>query len=286
MGCPFTPPVYSNENEINYYWPSYYVSRFNFTAAHLFVVFYWLPFLLNNPLNFPLVNTIDAKEILPAETCTQLDTDALKVDLCLWFFVWWLTHSGLSRRVVKQALGLWEHPFDRPFFGVVACTTLVTWTHFWQPITNCEKWDVFATPWYLLALSAAVAAFCFFLILGFFWTLPDHVFGTSRHEVRKTAFKPELITAFPYGMVRHPAATGFLWFFWALPNYSPNHILYAACWTVFIAVGTSFEEGGIVSSAGDFGPIYEEYRKQVGMFFPLPRWFLGKPIIISAPKAE
>ena len=46
---------------INYYWPSYYVSRFNFTAAHLFVVFYWLPFLLNNPLNFPLVNTIDAK---------------------------------------------------------------------------------------------------------------------------------------------------------------------------------------------------------------------------------
>ena len=175
--------------------------------------------------------------------------------MLLFFLVWWATHSGLSRRVVKQALGLW----------------------------------VFVdTPWYLFLISVPIIGFCFFLILGFFWTLPDHVFGTSRHEVRKTPFIPKLIISFPYGMVRHPAATGFLWLFWALPNYSPNHVLYALCWSVFIVLGTTFEETGIRSDTGDFGPVYEEYRKQVGMFFPLPRWFLRKPVVITefhkAPK--
>ena len=237
---------------------------------------------MNNPLNFPtwFQNSIDATEVLPEGECTPFDSDAFTTDLLLFFFVWWLTHSGLSRRVVKQALGLWEHPFDRPFFGTVACLALVTWTYFWKPVTNCKAWVFVETPWYLLALSGIVISFCLYLILGFFWSLPDHVFGTSRHEVRRTPFKPKLITSFPYGMVRHPAATGFLWMFWALPNYSLNHIIYASCWSLFIVVGTTFEEGGIRADTGDFGPIYEEYRKQVGMFFPLPRWFIGTPIVI------
>jgi protein-S-isoprenylcysteine O-methyltransferase Ste14 len=280
MGCPFTPPVYNNDNDVNYYWPSYYVSRVNFVLVHLFTVFYWFPFLFNNPLNFPFVNTIDAKaeDILPAGQCTEFDEDAAKNNLFLFFGVWWFTHSGLSRRVVKQFLGLWEHPFDRPLFGIVACISLPAWTHFWQPLTNCARWNVLDTPLPVAAASAAVIAFCLVLILGFFWTMPDHVFGTSRHKVLKVQPKPELFTQFPYGMVRHPAATGFLWLFWALPSYTTNHIFYSACWTLFIVVGTSFEEGGLRSNLGDFGPVYEKYASQVGMFFPNLRWFSGHPV--------
>lgn len=281
MGCPFKVPKFDNDNEINYYWPSYYLSRFNFVLVHLFTVFYWAPFLTNNPLNFPFVNTLDAAQVLPPGQCTQFDTEAAKSNFYLWFFVWWLSHSGLSRKVVKQALGLWEHPIDRPFFGLVACLAISTWTHFWRPVTNCSRWELFDTPLYLAVPAAAVIGFCFYLILGFFWALPDHVFGTSRHEVRKTPFVPKLITAFPYGMVRHPAATGFLWMFWSIPSWTPNHIFYALCWSIFIIFGTTWEENGIRASAGDFGPIYNKYADQVGMFFPKLRWFMGVPVKVD-----
>jgi protein-S-isoprenylcysteine O-methyltransferase Ste14 len=281
MPCPFTPPTFDKTKEVNYYWPSYYVSRFNFVLVHLFTVFYWFPFLFNNPLGFPIINTLDAAEILPPDQCTAFDVEAAKFDLGLFFGVWWLTHSGLSRRVVKQWLGLWEHPFDRPFFGLVACAAITIWTHFWQPVTNCEKWNVFATPLYQAALSSIVVAFCLYLILGFFWTMPDHVFGTSRHKVISNPPAPKLFTQFPYGMVRHPAATGFLWMFWSLPNWSANHIFYSACWSLFIVVGTSFEEGGLRSNLGDFGPIYDKYASQVGMFFPRLQWFRGESVRID-----
>lgn len=182
---------------------------------------------------------------------------------------------------MKEALGLWEHPFDRPFFGLVACSAITIWHVFWKPISDCERWEILETPLVRAALSTAVAGFCLFLVLGFFWTLPDHVFGTSRHEVRKTPFVPKLITSFPYGMVRHPAATGFLWLFWSIPSYTVNHIVYAIFWSIFIICGTTWEENGIRSISGDFGPKYAQYAEQVGMFFPLPRWFLGKPIVLT-----
>jgi len=264
--------------QVRYFWPAYYISRFNFIAVHLFTVFYWFPFLFNNPLNFPIVNTLDAKVPLPADKCTAFDVDALKSNVCLWLFVWWLPHSVLSRRVVKQFLGTWEHPIDRPMFGVFACCGISIWTHFWRPVTNCVKWNVFAVNPVILLLSGAVIAFALFLILGFFWRMPDHVFGTSRHRTLLKPAKHKLFVTFPYGMVRHPAAAGFIWMFWAIPNWNPNHLLYATLWTIFIVVGTHFEEGGLRGPQGEFGADYAKYADQVGMFFPLPRWFMGKEV--------
>lgn len=286
MVCPFGSlgPVVQDQNgdRVRYYWPSYYISRFNFIAVHAFTVFYWFPFLFNNPLNFPLVNTLDAKQTLPTDQCTSFDYDAAKNNILLWFFVWWVPHSGLSRKVVKQALGLWDHPIDRPLFGVFACIGITTWTHFWRPISNCPgtQWDLFSVDIKIWAFSGSVIAFSLFLILGFFWTMPDHVFGTSRHRQLVNPPEPQLFVKFPYGMVRHPAASGFIWMFWAIPAWTPNHIFYATLWTIFIVVGTHFEEGGLRGSDGEFGSAYVKYAAQVGMFFPKLRWFLGQKVLV------
>lgn len=284
MPCPLA--FYSEPDKVGTvtYYPSYYLSRFNFILVHLFTVFYWFPFLFNNPLNFPLVNQLDASVVLPAGQCTEFDWENAKFDLFLFFVVWWLPHSGLSRRVVKQALGLWGHPLDRPLFGVLACLSISIWTHFWRPVSNCAATDFLKTPLWLLAASGAVIGFCLFLILGFFWTMPDHVFGTSRHLIKKDKAIHKIFVHFPYGMVRHPAATGFLWMFWALPSWTTNHIFYAACWSLFIVVGTTFEEGGL-GGQDEFGKQYAVYKTQVGMFFPKLRWFLGKPVVLDQ-KAE
>lgn len=67
---------------------------------------------------------------------------------------------------------------------------------------------------------------------------------------------------------RHPAASGFLWIYWSLPSYTPNHLLLATLWTVFIVIGTLvFEEGGLRSS-DEFGRNYEAYAKEVPALYP------------------
>lgn len=281
--CPFgwSAPQKENGVEVRYFWPSYYISRFNFVAVHLFTVFYWFPFLFGNPFNFPWVISTVASRSSPASRQCVIDYDAAKTNTLLWLFVWWGPHSTLARRVVKQALGLWEHPLDRPLFGVVACLGITTWTLLWRPIDNCSSFDAFAVSSLQWAIAVPILAFALFLILGFFWTMPDHVFGTSRHRVVANPPKHKLFTRFPYGMVRHPAASGFIYIFWAfafLSNWNVNYLFYAALWSIFIVVGTHFEEGGLRSARGEFGKDYLRYASQVGMFFPKLRWFRGEPV--------
>lgn len=58
------------------------------------------------------------------------------------------------------------------------------------------------------------------------------------------------------------------WMYWAIPSYTPNHILLASLWTVFILVGTLiFEEGGL-RGPSEFGKAYETYANQVSGLYP------------------
>ena len=98
------------------------------------------------------------------------------------------------------------------------------------------------------------------------------MFGTGkyRYPQGQSPKHADIIRGFPYGLVRHPAATAFLWSYWALPAYTPNHILLASLWTVFIVVGTLvFEEGGLRGES-EFGRNYLEYAKEVPAFYPTP----------------
>lgn len=58
--------------------------------------------------------------------------------------------------------------------------------------------------------------------------------------------------------------------YWALPAYTPSHILLASLWTVFILVGTLvFEEGGL-RGPDEFGKKYDAYAKEVAGLYPKP----------------
>ena len=68
----------------------------------------------------------------------------------------WLPHSGLSRNVVKQAIGLSPtHPLDRPVFAFLASICWWTSMMLWKPITNCSRLNV-------TEISLA----------GYFWRVP------------------------------------------------------------------------------------------------------------------
>jgi len=225
--------------------------------------------MTNDPLGLGLTNTLDAKVIASPETCVDWDWDAVRTNVVYFFLVWWLPHSGLARKGVKQALGLWNHPLDRPIFAIFAPFTWLITMHNWIPVSNCAKFDLFALDPWKWVVSGTVFTLWSIEVLGLFYMLPSHVFGTDRHTW-KDDHKPshDLILTFPYGLVRHPAAAAFLWFYWlAIPSYTVNHLFLASLWTVFIVVGTlAFEEGGLRNE--EFPTVYDKYASRVNAFYP------------------
>merc|ERR1711916_95859 len=102
-------------------------------------------------------------------------------------------------------------------------------------------------------------------VLGLFYALPHHVFGTDRW--RWSTSPPEsqdLITTFPYGLVRHPAAAAFIWLYavLALTSLNYNAYLLAGQWIIFVVLGTLWEEGGLTVEFAE-GEEYLLYREKV-----------------------
>lgn len=71
-----------------------------------------------------------------------------------------------------------------------------------------------------------------------------------------------------YKVVRHPLMLGVLLGFWATPEMSYGHLLFAAAGTVYILIGIWLEEHDMHEA---FGADYERYRRVTPMLFPLPK---------------
>jgi len=248
---------------------AYLLARFGFVATHV-VFLYWVNFLLNDPFNLG-TNTLDYKVVKPPGECTPFIWDNAIVDLEL-FALWWGSHSILARNAVKKALGLYEHPLDRPLFAAIASVVWGVNVFYWRPISDCQAWNPLNITPFVWAISGTIIVLGALLIVAFLWYLPDHVFGTAKYLYPPHKFpkSTELIQGFPYGLVRHPAASGFLWIYWSLPAYTYNHLFLTVLWTIFILVGTLvFEEGGLKGS-GEFGRKYLAYKQEVPAFCPYP----------------
>lgn len=251
---------------------SWTLSRFAFLMTHVsFGVA--VNMLLNDPFDLGLVS-LDAKQRVDDAVCERFNQDAIKNDV-IWFALWWGSHSILAREAVKKALGLWESPLERPIFAAIASVMWLLNSLNWQPISNCasEFFDVYTlelTPFNILRILVVLAGV--FEVLSLLYSLPDHVFGTAKYKYLAGKLPaPGLITKLPYNIVRHPAAAGFLWAFWAYPSYTTNHIFFAGMWTVFIIVGTLvLEESGIRSDTSEFGCQYKVYAQKIGSLYPTP----------------
>jgi protein-S-isoprenylcysteine O-methyltransferase Ste14 len=71
-----------------------------------------------------------------------------------------------------------------------------------------------------------------------------------------------------YRFDRHPIMTGALLGMWMTPSMTLGHLVFAIAFSIYIAVGVSFEER---SMRAQWGARYDAYRKRVGTIVPL-RW--------------
>ena len=193
---------------------------------------------------------------------------AIVVDLLL-LGIFAIQHSVMARPAFKR----WSAKFfpeasQRSTY--VLLSSLIQLLLFWQwrPIP--------IQVWHIEGMAAS-------LLIGVYWLgwlimlastfMIDHfdlsglrqAFSALRGtELPGQSFRTPLL----YKVVRHPIMLGLLLAFWATPEMTAGHLLFAVMTTGYILVGLQFEEGDLVAQ---FGTTYQQYRRRVPML--LPRFF-------------
>ena len=171
------------------------------------------------------------------------------------FKTWW------TRIVPKQV--------ERSTFVLVA--SLLLFLIFWQwrpmpatvwsvdqPVGRMVLWAVFWIGWLVVLLSTFMINHFDLFGLRQVWL---HFRGREYHHV-------EFQKSSLYKHVRHPIMLGFIIAFWATPDMSVGHLLFAIGTTGYTILGIQIEERDLVAHIGES---YEDYRRRVPALVPFTK---------------
>ena len=212
--------------------------------------------------NMPVPKTIDSGAAGPIVSALIIDI------LLLGLFA--IQHSVMARPGFKRWwTRLVPHSVERSTYVLFASVTLLVLYWQWQPIPQ-PLWSI--TSQMGLAVTQAIFWFGWAMVLvSTFLINHFELFGLRQVYARlrgRTLPAPVFKTPLLYKRVRHPIYVGFLLAFWATPDMTVGHLLFAAGTTGYILIGIYLEERDLI---GLFGDEYRRYRAQVPMLVPMLR---------------
>ncbi|MEA3193778.1 MAG: methanethiol S-methyltransferase [Betaproteobacteria bacterium] len=194
--------------------------------------------------------------------------EALLVDLLL-LGLFAVQHSVMARKGFKQWwTRIVPEPIERSTFVLASSVALGLLLWQWQPI---DGWL-----WTVQAPAARLA------LQGLFWLgwvialsstfMINHfdLFGLRQVYLRLKGepYRPlPFVKVALYRFVRHPLMLGLLIAFWATPDMSYGHLLFALATTGYIFIGIWLEERDLRRMHGE---AYERYCREASMIVPLP----------------
>ena len=192
--------------------------------------------------------------------------ESLLLDLA-WLALFAVQHSVMARKGFKAWWTKIVSPaVERSTYVLAASLVLGGLCWHWKPIEG-TVWSV-QDPRAVIAIQIVFWFGWGLLLLATFLINHFELFGLRQVFAQMMGRKiPEqgFRTPFLYKHVRHPIYLGFVLSFWATPEMTLGHLLFAAGATGYILVGIWFEERDLIAH---FGDRYRAYRKQVPMLFP------------------
>ena len=211
--------------------------------------------------NLAVPKSIDTGVVVPT-------AEALIVNLVL-MSVFAIQHSVMARRGFKA---WWTRyvpaAVERSTYVLFSNLVLILLLWKWQPLP-AVVWRVESPP---LALGLAALSLAGWGVVFLSTFLINHfdLFGLKQvfDNLRELRIEdPQFHTPFLYKIVRHPLYLGFIIAFWATPQMTVGHLLFAIVTTGYILGAIMLEERDMVAV---FGQTYRNYQARVSMIVPLP----------------
>ncbi len=168
------------------------------------------------------------------------------------FKAWWT-------RIIPRAI-------ERSTFVLVASLLLMLLFWQWRPLPE-TVWSIDPPAlrtilWCVCGLGWAMVFYSSFLI--------DHfdLFGLRQvtlYFLGKEGSQSKFVVRSLYRWIRHPLMAGFMLAFWATPDMSQGHLLFALVSTAYVFFGTFVEERDLLQLLGED---YRRYRQQTPLLIP------------------
>jgi len=223
----------------------------------------WMVYMIGFLGHFPVPRSVDSE---PSGSLAW----ALVANFLI-ILVFAVQHTIMARPVFKQWIARFiPKALERSTFVFV--TDMIMWFMIWkwQPIEGVV-WQVqnavvanvligiSIAGWAVVCLSSFMINHFELLGLQQVW---HYLRGTTPN---KMTFK---LRGF-YRYVRHPLMTGFLVFFWVTPYMTLSHLYLAILFTVYVLIGTRFEERDLMK----YHPVeYTDYKEKVPGIIPFTKW--------------
>jgi protein-S-isoprenylcysteine O-methyltransferase Ste14 len=180
-----------------------------------------------------------------------------------------IQHTVMARIAFKRWwTTIVPEPIERSIFVLLTSLLLLLMNWQWRPLPEIV-WQVESTIGRNLLYATMAAGWGLVLYATFLINHFD-LFGLRQvwlHFTDRPYTQVKFKETVLYRWVRHPLMLGFIIAFWATPDMSQGHLLFAVVTTAYILVAIRIEERTLRALHGDD---YQRYQERVSMIIPRP----------------